>query len=71
MHETDLDLFDAFTADECFLTSTSLCLVPVVSMNGRKMGETIPGPVTSQLMEAYKRLLDFDFVEQYTRHLDA
>lgn len=71
VHETDLDLFDAFTADECFLTSTSLCMVPVAQMNGRVMGESIPGPVTTRLIEAYKRLLDFDFVAQYTRHLDA
>lgn len=71
VHEMDLDLFDAFTSDECFLTSTSLCMVPVASLNGRSMGTTLPGPVTSQLMAAYKRLLDFDFVEQYTRHIDA
>ena len=71
MHETDLDLFDAFTSDECFLTSTSLCMVPVATMNGRAMGQQVPGPVTARLMDAYKRLMDFDFVEQYTRHLDA
>ena len=71
VHETDLDLFDAFTSDECFLTSTSLCMVPVATMNGRAMGQQVPGPVTARLMDAYKRLMDFDFVEQYTRHLDA
>ena len=71
VHETDLDLFDAFTSDECFLTSTSLCMVPVATMNGRMMGKTVPGPVTARLMDAYKKLMGFDFVEQYTRHLDA
>lgn len=71
VHETDLDLFDAFTSDECFLTSTSLCMVPVATMNGRMMGKTAPGPVTARLMDAYKKLMGFDFVEQYTRHLDA
>ena len=71
VRETDLDLFDAFTCDECFLTSTSLCMVPVTSLNGRSMGNTLPGPITARLMDAYKRLLDFDFVEQYTRRLDT
>ena len=70
VHETDLDLFDAFTSDECFLTSTSLCMVPVASVNGRPMGDgAVPGPVTARLVGAYKRLLDFDFVAQYTSKL--
>jgi branched-chain amino acid aminotransferase len=34
--ERDLDLYDAHTADEAFLTSTSLCLCPVVSVNGSR-----------------------------------
>ena len=68
--ETDLDLFDAFTCDECFLTSTSLCMVPVSSINGRPVGGgKVPGPVTARLIEAYRRLLDFDFVAQYTSRL--
>ena len=70
VHETDLDLFDAFTCDECFLTSTSLCMVPVSSINGRPIDNgSVPGPITGRLMEAYKRLLDFDFVAQYTNQL--
>ena len=70
VHETDLDLFDAFTCDECFLTSTSLCMVPVSSVNGRPVGGgEVPGPVTARLIEAYRRLLDFDFVAQYTSKL--
>lgn len=68
--ETDLDLFDAFTCDECFLTSTSLCMVPVSSINGRPVGGgEVPGPVTARLIGAYRRLLDFDFVAQYTSKL--
>jgi len=30
---------------------------------------TVPGPVTKRLTEAYIRLVDCDFVRQYTRHL--
>ena len=72
VHETNLDLFDAYTADEIFLSSTSLCVCPVRSIDNREpASDTIPGPVTRQIMEAYKRLLDFDFEEQYLRFLDA
>lgn len=70
--EDDLSPYDAYTADEVFITSTSLCICPVISANGITIGEgKIPGPITRQLWSAYADLLDFDFVEQYTRHLDT
>jgi branched-chain amino acid aminotransferase len=70
--EADLDLFDAYTADECFLTSTSLCICAVRSINGRSLGSgAVPGPVTRRLTEAYQQLVDCDFVTQYLRHLDG
>ncbi|MEC9447069.1 MAG: aminotransferase class IV, partial [Chloroflexota bacterium] len=34
VEERDLDLYDAYTADEAFLTSTSLCICPISSFNG-------------------------------------
>ncbi|HEX5454977.1 MAG TPA: aminotransferase class IV [Stellaceae bacterium] len=67
--EADLDLYDAATADEMFMTSTSLCLCPVRSIAGRALPEPVPGPVTSRLTEAYARLVDCDFVAQYLKHL--
>ena len=70
--EADLDLYDAYTADECFLTSTSLCICGVKRLNGRIFGDgTVPGPVTRRLTEAYKKLVGCDFVAQYLRCLDA
>lgn len=70
--ERDLDLFDAYTADEAFLTSTSLCICPVQSINGVAIGGgRIPGPVTQRLTDAYRQLVDFDFVAQYLKRLDA
>ena len=68
--EADLDLFDAYTADEIFLTSTSLCICPVVSVNGRPIGGgQVFGPVTRRLTDAYVALVDCDFVAQYLRRL--
>jgi branched-chain amino acid aminotransferase len=70
--EADLDLYDAYTADECFLTSTSLCVCGVRSLNGRTFAAgMVPGPVTRRLIEAYKELVGCDFVAQYLRHLDV
>jgi branched-chain amino acid aminotransferase len=67
--EKDLDLYDAYNADEAFLTSTSLCICPVASVNGAKIGTAVPGPITRQLTEAYCRFVDFDFVGQYLKRL--
>ena len=67
--EADLDLFDAATADEIFMTSTSLCICPVRSIGGRALPGPLPGPVTRRLGEAYAREVGCDFVAQYLRHL--
>ena len=68
--EQDLDLFDAYNADEAFLTSTSLCVCPVRSVNDVRIGDgPVPGPVTRQLIDAYCRFVDYDFVAQYLKRL--
>jgi branched-chain amino acid aminotransferase len=70
--EQDIDLYDAYTADECFLTSTSLVVCGVKSLNGREFAAgAVPGPVTRRLTEAFKELVGCDFVAQYLRHLDG
>jgi branched-chain amino acid aminotransferase len=68
--ERDLDLYDAYTADEAFLTSTSLCICPISSINGAPVGDgTVPGPVTQRLMSAFSDLAGMDYVDQYLFHL--
>jgi branched-chain amino acid aminotransferase len=69
--EKDIDLYDAYTADECFLTSTSLCICGVRSLNGRTFGAgRVPGPVTQKLIDAYRLMVSCDFVAQYLARLD-
>jgi branched-chain amino acid aminotransferase len=69
--EADLDLYDALTADEAFLTSTSLCICPVTTINGQRIGrpDQVYGPVTQRLVDAYRQFVDHDFVAQYLKHL--
>ena len=70
--EQDVDLYDAYTADECFLTSTSLCICGVRSLNGRSFAAgKPPGPITQRLIDAYKELAGCDFVAQYLQRLDG
>ena len=70
--EKDIDIFDAFTADEIFLTSTSLCICGVRSIQGRKLlpENQAAGPITKALMNAYVDLVDFDWISQYLRRLE-
>jgi branched-chain amino acid aminotransferase len=69
LREADIDLYDAYNADEMFLTSTSLCICPVVKVNGQQIGpkDQVFGPVTKRLTDAYVRFVNHDFVAQYTR----
>ena len=68
--ERDLDLYDAYTADEAFLTSTSLCICPISAVNGAAIGDgSVPGPLTQQLMAAFSDLAGTDYVAQYLYHL--
>lgn len=71
VREADLDLYDAYNADEVFITSTSFCICPVTSVNGVRIGEEgkVYGPVTQKLIDAYVRFVDHDFVAQYLRRL--
>ena len=69
--EKDLDLFDVYNAEEAFLTSTSLCICGVRAVNGVEIGDgRIPGTVTERLTEAYTKLVNYKFVDQYLKHLE-
>ena len=71
VEERDLDLYDAYVADEAFLTSTSLCNLPVSSFNNTTIaGGQVPGPITRRLMNAFSDTAGMDFEEQYLSHLE-
>ena len=68
--EANIDLYDAYTADEAFVTSTSFCICPVISVNGSVIGEgSIPGPITRRLLNAYSGLVGIDIAGQYLSRL--
>lgn len=59
----------AMTGDEAFFTSTSLCICPTATINGRALPGGAPGPVTKRLMDAFAEEAGFDYVGQYLRFL--
>ncbi len=46
---------ELFRADEVFLSSTTLEVTPVVSIDSRKVGSGLPGEVTRQLQTAFEK----------------
>jgi len=73
LREADIDLYDAYNAQEAFLTSTSLGLCPVTKVNGVEIGskDRVWGPITQRLADAYKGLIGHDFVAQYLKRYKA
>jgi D-alanine transaminase len=46
---------EAMAADEAFISSATTITLGVVSLDGQKIGDGTPGPVTRRLREAYKQ----------------
>ena len=52
----DYTLPQLYTAEEAFVTGTMGGLAPVLSVDGRVIGDGIPGPVTKRLTALYATL---------------
>jgi branched-chain amino acid aminotransferase len=48
--ETDLGLFDLYTADEVFVTGTAAEIAPIATVDGRPVGDGSVGTITKELM---------------------
>ena len=55
--EATLVRHDLYTADECFLTGTAAEVIPVVEIDGRRIGSGVPGPVTKRLTDNFHTLV--------------
>ncbi len=57
VHERNFSLVDTYGADEAFLTGTFGAQTPVSEIDGRRIGDTAPGPLTRTVQELYKALI--------------
>lgn len=48
---------DLKKADEIFITSTLKDVMPIARWEGKRVGRTVPGPITQKLMATYAKLL--------------
>jgi len=55
--ETDIRLEEILGADEAFLTNSILEIMPITNLNRKAIRDGRPGPITRQLMTAYKDLV--------------
>ena len=53
--EANMTRYDAWVAEEVFLTGTAAEIVPIVEIDARVIGNGKPGPVTAKFLESFKR----------------
>ncbi|MBO8163844.1 MAG: branched-chain-amino-acid transaminase [Brevibacillus sp.] len=56
---------DVYVADEVFLTGTAAEVISVVEVDGRKIKDGVPGPVTAHLLSEFRRYVQEDGVKVY------
>jgi branched-chain amino acid aminotransferase len=56
VHEHVLTRHEVYISDECFLTGTAAEIVPVVKVDGRRIGTGKPGKMTLNLIKKFKGL---------------
>jgi branched-chain amino acid aminotransferase len=67
----DLTLFDLYNGTEAFITGTSNGMLPVRTVDGRRIGSEIPGPIQERIWVEYDRMAGLNVREQATRYLNA
>jgi len=58
VRETSLTLYDLYTADEVFVTSTAGGVIAVASVDSRPIGKGSPGPIFEMISRGYQELLE-------------
>jgi D-alanine transaminase len=59
LEERAFSVEEALAAKEAFITSATQTVMPVVSVDGRKIGSGEPGPIARRLREAFHRTAEF------------
>jgi branched-chain amino acid aminotransferase len=62
--EKNFSLTQVYSADEAFCTGTFAGVTPVRQIDGRRIGETLPGPMVLRLQQLYRKLVERDVMVQ-------
>ncbi|TWT38280.1 D-alanine aminotransferase [Posidoniimonas corsicana] len=66
--ERDMTVEEFLSADEAWLSSTSVCLLPVVRCDGQAVGTGEPGPQFERFLAAWSDLVGVDIAAQAMAH---
>ncbi len=69
VQEARLQVYDFYTADEVFFTSTPYCIMPATRFNGLQVGDGRVGAVTKRLLAAWSAHVGVDIVAQAQRQM--
>lgn len=62
--EKNIETYDVVTADEAFFTATPFCILPVTSLNGKKIGDGRVGKITTLLLNTWSKNNGVDIIGQ-------
>jgi branched-chain amino acid aminotransferase len=69
--QSSITLYDVYNADEAFLTGTAAEVIPMVTCDGRMIGDGSPGRMTNRLIAAFRKLTLTDGVKVQPEALAA
>ena len=69
--EARLQMYDLYSADEVFFTSTPYCMMPATRFNGLPVGDGAVGPVFNRLLSAWSGKVGLDIAAQARRQLNG
>jgi len=55
LRDANMTRYDVWCADECFLTGSGAEVVPVIALDGRRIGDGRPGPITRDVLASFRR----------------
>tara|TARA_Y100000741_G_C18256763_1_gene559254 strand:- start:1336 stop:2316 length:981 start_codon:yes stop_codon:yes gene_type:complete len=62
--EKNIELFDAYEADEAFICATPFCMIPVTSINSVQIGDGKPGKYYKSLIKKWSTNVGLDIINQ-------
>ena len=68
--EKNLETYDAYNSDECFVTGTPFCLLPVFTWNGLKIGNGKIGAITQRIHDEWSKKVGLNIFQQIRDYSD-
>lgn len=69
VRECDIQPYNVYNANEAFYTTTSRAVLPVTKVDGRRIGDGTPGPITKCLLKSFGDKVGVNIAKQTRSHL--